>query len=118
MDSRFIDFDAERAERTKEPLILRAYGQEFELPGTMSAALFLDVVRMGEEKGSDAQVSAKDSIGLLRRVLPDEVLDSLTARADFDVNDLIELAKMVMQAYHEQSGEAPAPNRATRRRAK
>ena len=118
----YIDFDAARSERTKEPLTLRAYGQEFELPGAMSAALFLDVLRMEEERGTDAEVSVKDAVGLLKRVLSDEVLDNLTARPDFDLNDLIELAQLVMRAYNQtpegDSGESPAPNRAARRATK
>jgi hypothetical protein len=122
MADRFIDFDAARAERTKEPLILRAYGQEFVLPGSMSAALFLDILRMEAERGQDAEVSVKDAIGLLRRVLPDEVLEDLTARPDFGLDDLIALAGMVTKAYSNTAenapGNPPAPNRAARRATK
>jgi hypothetical protein len=122
MGDRFIDFDAARAERTKEPLMLRAYGMDFELPGAMSAALFLDILRMEEEQGKDAEVSVKDAITLLKRVLPEEVLNSLTARPDFGLDDLIELAGMVTQAYsnvsENDSGNSPAPNRAVRRATK
>lgn len=112
MGDRFIDFDAARSERTKDSLVLRAYGQEFVLPGSMSAALFLDILRMEEERGPDAQVSVKDATTLLKRVLPDEVLEELTARPDFSLDDLIELAGMVTRAYSSESaGNPPAPNR-------
>jgi aminoglycoside phosphotransferase family enzyme len=116
MDGRYIDFDAARAERKQEPLRLRAFGQEFELPGSMPASLFLDVVRMEREQGGQSVLTTKDAIRLLSRVLPEDVLDSLVAQPGFTLDDLIELARMVMAAYTGAgSGEAPAPHRAARR---
>lgn len=116
MSERFIDFDAARAERVQSPLRLRAFGQEFELPGSMPASLFLDVVRMEKEQGGESVLTTKDAIGLLSRVLPADVLDNLVAQPGFTLDDLIDLARMVMAAYTgADSGEAPAPNRAARR---
>lgn len=119
MADRFIDFDAARAERTKEPLRLRAYGQDFELPASMPASLFLDIVRLGEENDGSAQVSNRDAVALLRRVLPASVLDALLAQDGFYLDDFTDLAQLIIKAYtrKDDSGEAPAPNRATRRKA-
>jgi hypothetical protein len=121
MASRLIDFDATRAERTKEPLMLRAYGQTFELPGSLPAALFLDIVALEETKGAGAEVTFKDSLGLLQRVFPPDVLDRLLESDDFSVDDFTELAALVVQTYmttpgqESTSGNSPAPNRAARR---
>lgn len=119
--SRLIDFDAARAERTKEPLMLRAYGQTFELPGSLPAGLFLDIVAMEEARGSDSEVTFKDSLSLLQRVFPPAVLDQLLESDDFGVDDFTELAALVVQNYmamranRETAGNSPAPNRAARR---
>ncbi len=124
MAGHLIDFDAARAERTKEPLMLRAYGQTFELPGSLPAALFLDIVALEEAKGVDAEVTFKDSLGLLQRVFPPAVLDQLLESDDFSVDDFIELAALVVKTYmatpaaKEASGNSPAPNRAARRATK
>ena len=117
MTDRFIDFDAARAERVEEPLLLRAYGQTFELPGSMPASVLLDIVRLQEELSEDAEVSAKDAHSLLRRMLPEEVLDELLEHEDFSTDDFTELVKMVMSAYVRggAEGEQNAPNRAARR---
>ena len=117
MAGRLIDFDAARAERENEPLILRAYGQDFELPGSMSAAFLLDVLALQDEKGADAEVSVTDATRILRRVLPQEVLDELLENEDFSAEDFTELSGMVMRAYTgaPEPGEAPAPNREERR---
>jgi hypothetical protein len=112
MPERFIDFDAARAERNDEPMRLRAYGQDFDLPAQLPAALFLDVVRMSAERGDDADINGADAVRLLSRILPKDVLQSLLDRDDFDMDALIELTGMVMAAYQ---GESPAPNRAARR---
>ena len=115
MTSRFVDFDAARAERENEPLLLRAYGETIELPGSLPASLFLDVVRMEADSGGDQELTASESLTLLRRVLPVQVLAKLLARDDFSTDDFEDLVRLVMEAYAGTSGEAPAPNRAARR---
>ena len=118
MTGRLIDFDAARAERASEPLELRAYGQTFELPGSMSASLFLDVLRLQSERGDKAEVTPGDAIDLLGRVLPDDVLEELLERADFSAEDFVELAALVMRAYMSKvsrPGETQAPRPETRR---
>lgn len=121
MASRLIDFDAARAERVKEPLMLRAYGQTFELPGSLPAALFLDIVALEEAKGTAGEVTFKDSLALLQRVFPQDVLDQLLESDDFSVDDFTELAGLVVRTYmetpanKETAGNSPAPNRTARR---
>jgi hypothetical protein len=111
---RMIDFDAARAEARKEPLVLRAFGQEFELPPAMPAGLFLDLLAL-ESGDASAEVSYKDAIQLLGHVLPKDVLEQLRNRPDFTIDELSEMSGMVIQAYMgrapEPRGEAPAPSR-------
>ena len=115
----YIDFDAARADRVNEPLMLHAYGMDFELPGSIPAALFLDIVRMNEEQGAEAEMTTKDALSLLRRVMPQAVLDTLLARDDFSLGDFSELTSIIVQTYMDvQPGNSPAPNRATRRATK
>jgi aminoglycoside phosphotransferase family enzyme len=117
-DTRFIDFDAARKERRREPLILQAYGERFELPAALPAALFLDVLRLDAERSGSAEINGQDALELMQRVLPIDVLDALLERDDFSLEDLVDLAELVMQAYTEKGevpGESAAPNRATRR---
>lgn len=114
MTERFIDFDAARAERAQEPLRLRAYGMNFELPASVPAAVLLDIMRLQADQGDDAEVSGTEALGILQRVLPESVLGTLLARDDFDINDFVELTGLVMAAYG-NVGNPPAPNRAARR---
>ncbi len=115
MADRFIDFDAARAEREQEPLVLKAYGREFALPPAMPAALFLGIVRLEEERGSAARVSGAEAMRLMQRVLPRAVLDDLLQEDDFSTDDLVDLCALVMATYKQLRGGAPAPNRKTRR---
>lgn len=117
MAGRFIDFDAARAERESEPLLLRACGRTFELPGSMPAALLLDLLRIREDSEAGDDVTLAQALGVLRRVIPADILDELTASDDFSAEDFTTLSEMVVRAYMgvDEPGEAPAPNREARR---
>jgi len=119
MTGRFIDFDAARAERADESLLLRAYGQTFELPGSMPASVLLDIVRLHADLGAGGEIPSTDVAGLLRSMLPGDVLDVLLERADFSTQDLEQLLRLVMQSYMASTeasvGEASAPSRKERR---
>lgn len=114
MADRFIDFDAARAEREQEPLRLRAYGMDFELPASVPAAVLLDIMKLQAEQGDDAEVGGVEALGIMRRILPASVLETLLARDDFDIEDFVELTGLVMAAYGD-AGNPSAPNRAARR---
>jgi hypothetical protein len=117
MTSRFIDFDATRAERENESITLQAFGETFDLPGAMPASVLLDIVRMTDARGDDADMTVSESVELLRRMVPPTVLDPLLDRDDFTTEDLFDLVKLVVGAYAGESGETPAPNREQRRQA-
>jgi hypothetical protein len=118
MPERFIDFDAARAEREREPLRLKAFGRTFDLPSEMPASLFLDLIRLEEEKGSTSKLTLRDSLRLMRHVLPQAVLDELLQHEDLGLEEFAQLINLIVQAYKGEGmppGESPAPNRATRR---
>lgn len=105
--SRIIDFDAARAEREREPLLLRAYGREFSLPPTMPATLFLDIIRLQDEGRFDDDLTDMEAYGLLRRVVPASVLDELRQEEDFAVDDYADLCRLIMQAYMQTGEDGP-----------
>jgi hypothetical protein len=109
MADRFIDFDAARAERKHEPLILKAFGREFNLPARMPAGLFLDILRLNAEKGAEAELSDTEAFGIMGRLLPKDVLDELLACPDFDLEDLEALTEMVFDAYRGKAALPLAP---------
>lgn len=109
--SRYVDFDAARAERVKEPLILKALGREFDLPPSMPLSIFTDIVAM-EERGKSGIVTYVEQMSMLKLVLSDDVVDSFLADPSFDLEDLSTLLGMVMSAYtSDQPGGVPAPLR-------
>jgi hypothetical protein len=120
MAPRYIDFDEARAERRREPVVLHAYGRDFELPGNIPAGVLLDVVRIQDEQGPDSELSTGDSLGMLSRMLPQDVLDELLSHADFDMADLLQLLHMVMAVYTAPAGDGPgeqaSPSGAARRK--
>lgn len=118
MPERFIDFDAARAEREREPLVLKAFGRKFNLPAEMPASLYLDLIRLEEEKGSTDDLTLRDSLRLMRHVLPTTVLEELLEHDDLSLDDFGRLIGLIVQVYKGEGveqGESLAPNRATRR---
>ena len=108
MADRFIDFDAARAERAQEPLRLRAYGMNFELPASVPAAVLLDIMKLQAEQGDDAEVGGVEALGIMRRILPASVLETLLARDDFDIEDFVS-CRSGLAAYGDV--ELARPNR-------
>lgn len=104
--TRTIDFDAYRAERRAEPVVVRIGGEEYHLPADMPAEVALEVVALRKEHGDNAQIPA-DKIGPLARATFGEAM----------FNDLIgkhrlstpELATLIVQVFGQYS-EAMVPN--------
>lgn len=120
MAGKYIDFDEARAERQREPVVLHAYGQDFDLPGSIPADLLLQVVRMQQDKGDDAEMTGGDALRLLEKIVPVDVMNELLTHADFSADDLIALMYMIIGAYTGSpdgngSGKAKAPVKAARK---
>jgi len=123
-NAKVIDFDAWRAERqaregedTRPPIMFRIGGKEYPLPPEPPASIVLDVVRLKEALGVDAEVSVESltAIG-----------DALFGRDNFreilQVNRIpaTELGDLVIQAFNAWPDQLVAtedavPNRKTRR---
>jgi hypothetical protein len=109
----FVDFDAAHAEEAGEPLILKAFGREWELPPEMPAAAFLEVVRLQVEQGADHDLTLPEQMILATKLIPKDVLDAWLATG-VDTLKLAELISNVMRAYSGgddagDQGEAEAP---------
>lgn len=51
--SRYRDFDAAFAEAKEEPVVIRLYGEEEQLPAQLPAALVLEILRLQAAQGSN-----------------------------------------------------------------
>lgn len=64
-----IDFDAFRAERSAEPIVLRLGGEDYELPPALPASIALDLIRLRKEKGDTAEVPPDEIERFARLIL-------------------------------------------------
>ena len=105
--SRFIDFDAARAERQREPVVVRFHGRDWQLHTGLPARVMLDVIE-AKAKGDD-DVSDAMAIGMLRQLVPADVLDEWFALG-LTVEELLDLVPLLMRAY--KGGDEDEPGEA------
>lgn len=74
--SKTIDFDAYRAERKKEGITIKAFGESVELMPSPPLSSVLDIIEM-HEKGDDQQLPAKSVKQNLRAMIGKEQFDKL-----------------------------------------
>lgn len=111
MTDRFIDFDAAWAEASTDPLRVRLYGQEWELPGVMPAAVPLKIARMMADGREATALTRAETFDLAADIIPRETLDAWTAKG-LDVDKLGDVITWVLRMYMgkvDPSGEGPAP---------
>ncbi len=110
--TRYIDFDAARAERQREPVVVRIFGRDWELPASLPAKVMLDVVA-AQAKGVD-EMTESQGAELVRALVPKDIFDAWLDEG-FSVDDLVELVPMLIRIYRggsgeEEQGEASAPS--------
>lgn len=113
---RYIDFDAARAERQREPVVVRFAGRDWQLHTGLPAAVMLDVME-AKAKG-DGEIPDAQAIGMLRQLVPADVLGEWLTLG-LTIDELLDLVPMLMRAYRGDDGaapegEAPAPDAAQR----
>jgi hypothetical protein len=129
-DAKYLDLDAayEEADSAVEPLTVRLHGRDWELPGTVPAAVPLRLA-LWVEKGwidpddgvIDPDVPFEELAGLMRDMVPEAVFAEWT-KLGLGIDRIPVLVERLMYAYNEvtRQGEARAPkgaNRAARRSA-
>jgi hypothetical protein len=121
---RFRDFDEAFAEVQAEPIRIRLYGRDWELPGSMPAALVIKVSRWSAE-GRDLKtdLTGAELFDFAAAAIPRPVLDEWMGLGLDAEHQLPEIIRWVIGLYlgrdlPDGPGEVFAPpgaNRATRR---
>lgn len=101
--TRVIDFDAFRAEQKQEPITLRIGGQDFELPAFVPASAAMDLVRLREEMGDNAEIPADRLMSIAIELLGGKArFEALTSATNLGLDELPALVRMVMEAYQDR----------------
>lgn len=108
--TKVIDFDAFRAEQRYDPIVLRIAGQDFELPAFVPASAAMDLVRLREEVGDQAEIPADRLMHIAIELLGGkERFEHLTRSASIGLDELPALVRMVMDAYQDRLPDPPTP---------
>lgn len=115
--NKFIDFDEAWKERDDSPVVVRMFGQDWELPGSISAKIMLDVIRLQAESGPEAELNEAQLASMLARIVPEEIMNQWLDRG-LAVDQYGDAIMRLISLYTGQpletlvgeQGEAPAPN--------
>lgn len=113
MAEKFRDFDAFWSERKREPLRLRIFGQDEELPPEIPAGVMVEMIRIQEKTGEDGAVSMPDTIKLATALFGKERLERWYAHG-LDIEQLGDLVTWVAREYNGANDASPNPKRAGR----
>lgn len=109
-ERRFIDYDAARAEAQRDPVVVRAFGRDWQLFTALPAAVVFDIVRA--QAGGQAEFSTEQAMALIERLVPADVLAAwLDAGMVFD-DAFNALVTAIMRAYLAGPDEEPAEGKA------
>lgn len=104
--SRVVDFDAARAERRREPVILRIGGQDYSLSAGLPASVALDLIRMQAETDGELVIPHTQLEDLASRLFGEATWREILDRHRLDLEELEELLRRVIAAL--QGGDASA----------
>lgn len=122
--ARVIDFDAWRAERLTregalepEPVYFRIGGKDYTMPHEPPATIVLDIVRLKESLGSDAEVSVEALMGIGTGIFGRDAWDEILRENRLGATELGDVIIQAFNAWPDQlvSQEDAVPNRKTRR---
>jgi len=118
--ARFRDFDEAFAESSAEPVVVRLFGRDWELPGRLPAAAPLKIVRYMGEGRDGTDLTAAEMVDLAVGMIPQAVLDEwLALGLDIEVQ-LPAIVEWLLRAYMgddavdeaaaaETAGDTPVP---------
>lgn len=108
---RFIDFDVARAERRREPVVVRVYGRDWTLHEAMPAGPVLDLARMYAEN-EGAEISGAALVDFAAKMVPADVLQAWLSEG-MSIDELGDLLRLVVAAYRggdpeeKEAGDGP-----------
>ena len=110
MTSRFIDYDAARAEARRDPVVVRAFGRDWPLFDALPARVVFDIVRA--QAGGQEEFSTAQAMSIIEHLVPADVLEAwfdLGLTFDDAFNTLVQ---SIMRAYISGGDEEPAEGKA------
>lgn len=119
-----VDFDAWRAERLaregadeRPPVMFRIGGKEYPMPPEPPASIVLDVVRLKEAIGEDAEVSVEALMAIGDAIFGKDAFGEMLRVNRLHATELGDLIIQAFNAWPDQlvDTEDAVPNRKTRR---
>lgn len=96
MENKYFDFDAAMAERKGDPMIVKAFGEKYELAGELPFDIVLKVSRM--KKDGQKEFSDEDMIELAAQLFGEDVFQAWLAKG-ISLSGVMVMVEEVMKMY-------------------
>lgn len=104
MTDKYIDFDEYRKEKKQEPLIIKAFGEEYELPPSPKLHIMEKLIELRNKKGNNAAIPEEELISMIDALMGEENRRELSQKG-IEIEDLEWLLMQIWKRYHpERSG--------------
>ena len=98
MSERTIDFDQYRKEKKEEPIIVKAFGQEFELPPQIPLKTMENIIELRQKLGKGGTIPEEQIFTALEQMISEDALKVLIEEGA-DVSDAEWLLREIFRQY-------------------
>ncbi len=109
MTRKYKDFDAFWAEKEREPLRFKAFGEECELPPSLPMAALLKVVRLQREHGEATAIPQADLLDIGDELFGSDLMERFLAKR-VDMDQFGDLISWTIDQYNGGGDEASQGN--------
>ena len=109
MTDKYIDFDQYRKEKKKEPLIIKAYGKEYELPPSPRLSIMEKLIELKNKDGKDANIPEEEMIAMIDALMGEEARKELSEKG-MGIDELEWLLKNIWKKYKPGKKESGKKN--------
>ena len=109
MADKYIDFDEYRKEKENEPLIIKAYGKEYELPPSPRLSIMEKLIELKNKEGKNATVPEEEMIAMIDALMGADARKELSEKG-VEIDGLEWLLKNIWKKYNAGKKESGTKN--------
>ena len=98
MTDKYIDFDAYRREKKKEPIIVKCFGEELKMPASPRLAVMEELIELKNKIGSEGLISEEQTVFMIKALLGEEQAEKLSEKG-ITIDELEWLLTQIWQQY-------------------
>ncbi len=104
MTDKYIDFDKYRKEKEDDKIIIKAFGEELELPPSPKLETMEKIIEMMNIEGADSEMPEQEVLNMLESLLGKEQLQTLKEKG-ITISEAEWLLTQLWQQYNQEEDD-------------